>query len=302
MTSINSIIATEDQSLLRLDKLLALHFPEHSRTYFQYLIDQGCILVNGLPLKKRDKPKPGDEIEVCFLLTPELKVEPEAIPLEILYEDEFLLAVNKPAGMVVHPAPGISSGTFANALLYHCKTLQPEKDDLRPGIVHRLDKDTTGLLLAAKTAEAHHKLVSLFAERSVEKHYLAITVGNPGEGWIDAPIGRHPVNRTQMTIRPDGGKEAKSHCTILAKTEQLSLVKVRIITGRTHQIRVHLKHRNAPVLGDQTYGSDKANKSYHVNRQMLHAYQISFSHPMTGKIIHLQAEPPADFLAIQKNI
>lgn len=295
------LITPDTQGDVRLDKLLALHFPQHSRTYFQYLIEQGCILVNGLPLKKRDKPQVGDEIEICFLLTPELQVVPEQIPLSILYEDEHIIAINKPAGMVVHPAPGAPCGTFANALLYHCKTLEHAKGDLRPGIVHRLDKDTTGILLAAKTAEAHHKLVALFASRQIEKHYLAITVGTPAEGWIDAPIGRHPVHRTQMAVRHEGGKEAKSHCQVLANNEQLALVSVQLITGRTHQIRVHLKHLNTPVLGDPTYGSEKANRSYGVTRQMLHAHHIHFLHPITSAPIDLIAPPPSDFLEIQKN-
>ncbi|MBY0529729.1 MAG: RluA family pseudouridine synthase [Rhabdochlamydiaceae bacterium] len=291
----HEITVSQDEIGLRLDKLLALRFAHLSRTYFQYLIENGCVLVNGSIVKKREKPQIGDEIEVCFLLTPEISLEPENIPLDILYEDDYLLAINKPPGMVVHPAPGHPKGTFVNALLFHCKTLHPEQGDLRPGIVHRLDKDTSGILLAAKTAEAHQKLVSLFSERKIQKHYLAITVGNPAEGWIEAPIGRHLIHRKEMCVNFEKGKEAKSYCTPLATNEKLALVDVQLITGRTHQIRVHLKFRNAPVLGDPLYGAISSNQHYQAKRQMLHAHRIRFEHPITQQTIELTAPLPADF-------
>lgn len=294
MSSQDFFIVSQDEPKMRLDKLLAAHFPQHSRTYFQSLIEQGCVLVNGASLKKREMPKEGDEIEVCFLLTPEMTLEPEDIPLDILYEDEYLIAVNKPENMVVHPAPGHPRGTFVNALLHHCRHL-PRGDSLRPGIVHRLDKDTTGVLLAAKTAEAHAKLVALFSERRIQKYYLAICVGTPREGMIDAPIKRHPVNRKEMSVCFEKGKEAKSVCRVLAKHEQLSLVEVQLITGRTHQIRVHLKYAGTPVLGDPVYGSASANKRYHATTQALHAHRIAFSHPITEKLLELTAPIPKIF-------
>ena len=159
------LFITAEEEGIRIDKLLAERFPQHSRTYFQHLIENVFVLLNGEPVKKRIEPEEGDEIEICFQATPEASLEPESIPLEILYEDEYLLAINKPAGMVVHPAPGHWSGTFVNALLAHCQTLAPGSDPLRPGIVHRLDKDTTGVLLAAKTLQAHQKLIELFSNR-----------------------------------------------------------------------------------------------------------------------------------------
>lgn len=292
-TSTENLIVSDEMTQHRLDRLLCQQYPTYSRTYFQYLIEQGFVLVNGLPLKKKDKPKLGDEIEICFQLTPEISLEPENIPLEILYEDEHLLAVNKPAGMVTHPAPGHYTGTFVHALLYHCKTL-PLGDTLRPGIVHRLDKDTSGVLLAAKTSEAHQKLVEMFCERKLEKSYLAICVGTPGNGTIEAPIKRHPTKRKEMAVDPTG-KPATSITNVLAFDGKLSLVEVKLITGRTHQIRVHLKHKGAPILGDPVYGSPAWNKQYDAPRQMLHAYRLSFSHPITGVRIDLKAPLTEDF-------
>lgn len=287
-----------EEANLRLDKLLSIHFPELSRTYFQYLIEQGCVLVNGKVLKKRQSPKVGDEVEVCFLLTPEISLEPQNIPLDILFEDEYLIAVNKPVGMVVHPAPGHPKDTFVNALLYHCSGLRSQ-EGIRPGIVHRLDKDTSGVLLAAKTQQAHAQIVAQFMERNVRKDYLAICVGTPKEGLIDAPIKRHPVHRKEMAVCPEG-KEAKSLCKILGKSEQLSLVEIQLLTGRTHQIRVHLKHIGCPVLGDAVYGSASANKRFQVERQLLHAYRLEFVHPMTKAPIQISAPVPQDFALMAK--
>ncbi len=284
-----------EESALRLDKLLSQHFQDYSRTYFQFLIEQGCVLVNGQRLKKRASPKAGDEIEVCFLLTPEISLEPQNIPLDILYEDEHLIAVNKPAGMVVHPAPGHPKDTFVNALLFHCQQLQGS-DPLRPGIVHRLDKDTSGVLLAAKTSQCHAKLVELFSERKIQKYYFAVCVGTPKEGLIDAAIKRHPVHRKEMTVNLQEGKEAKSICRVLSKNASLSFVEVQLLTGRTHQIRVHLKYLGAPVLGDPVYGSVNANKKFNASRQLLHAGRVEFNHPMTSKPLSISAPLPLDLL------
>lgn len=290
--SSNVFYVSEEDAGRRLDQLLSHHFSGYSRTYFQYLIDQGCVLVNGQKLKKREKPKFGDEIEVCFLLTPEISLEPENIPLDILYEDEHLLAVNKPAGMVVHPGAGNFSGTFVNALLFHCNRLAC-KNSLRPGIVHRLDKDTSGVLLAAKNPLAHERLVSLFCQRKIDKRYLTICIGNPGTCIIDAPIKRHPVNRKQMCVA-EGGKEAISHCRLLGCKEQISLVEMRLITGRTHQIRVHLKYKNTPVLGDPVYGCTAVNQKFQIDRQMLHAHRVQFNHPITHAPLEIIAPIPPD--------
>lgn len=301
MQEITDIFTTSSEEAgTRLDKLLAGRFPEHSRTYFQYLIDQGCVLVNDAIYKKRDKPKLDDEIAICFQLTPELSLEPQDIPLNILFEDPYLIAIDKPAGMVVHPAPGHSSGTFVNALLHYCQGLQGS-DSLRPGIVHRLDKDTSGVLLAAKTQEAHQKLVQTFSERRIDKTYLAVAVGKAQEGLIDAPIKRHPVHRKEMAVSPEG-KEAKSLCRILGYNEGLSLVEIKLITGRTHQIRVHLKFKGTPILGDSVYGNTSANEKFQVERQLLHAYQIQFDHPITHAPMKICAPIPKDLISFTKSL
>ena len=289
--TLHSFFVDSEELSLRADKLLARRFPDYSRTYFQYLIEKQCVLVNGQPIKKREKLDLQDEIEVCFELTPEIHAFPEDIPLDILYEDEDLLAINKPAGMVVHPAPGHPSGTFVNALLYHCNTL--EANGLRPGIVHRLDKDTSGVLVAAKNSHSHALLVALFASRKMEKHYLTLCLGNPGDKVISAPIKHHPTRRQEMAV-VEGGKEAISECKTLAFDGKLSLVSIRLITGRTHQIRVHLKSLGTPVLGDSVYGSSSANALFGAKRQMLHAHTLRFTHPCTGKELFLKAELPKD--------
>lgn len=288
----DTFLVSKAEEDMRLDKLLPVHFPEHSRTYFQYLLEQGCILVNGKRLKKREKVKQGDEIEVCFLLTEEISLEPERISLDILYEDEDIIAVNKPPGMVVHPAPGHPRGTFVNALLYHCKTLG-STDRIRPGIVHRLDKDTSGVLLAAKSHQAHARLVTLFSERKVQKTYIAICTGVPKEGLIDAPIARHAVHRQRMAVCPLRGKEAKTVVKVISKGE-LCCVELQLITGRTHQIRVHLQHVGAPVLGDPVYGSVAMNKKFNATRQMLHAAKVCFPHPIHHSPIEICASLPDD--------
>ncbi|HSW71991.1 MAG TPA: RluA family pseudouridine synthase, partial [Chlamydiales bacterium] len=208
---------------VRLDKLLHLRFQEKSRTYFQYLIENGLVLVGGNAVKKRETLKEGDEVEVCFQLTPELSLEPENIPLDILYEDEHLLAINKPAGMVVHPAPGHWKGTFVNALLGHCKRSALPEEGVRPGIVHRLDKETTGVLLAAKTPLCHQRLIQLFQDKKIKKEYIAVTLGKPTAGICSMPIGRHPSKRKEMAI-VENGRESVTEFKLLAWSGKYSLV------------------------------------------------------------------------------
>ncbi len=288
------VTITKEDLGSRLDKFLAKHFPNHSRSYFQYLIDEDYVLVNGLPVKKQRKLESGDEVEIQFQMTPPLDLQPEAIDLDILYEDAHLLAVNKPIDMVVHPAPGATSGTFAHALLHHCKTLNPDEyEHLRPGIVHRLDKNTTGVLLAAKNRKTHQKLIEQFSNREIDKRYLVICAGVPKEGNYEAPIKRHPIHRKQMTVSQDG-KEAITQFTVLARRKGLSLVEAKLITGRTHQIRVHLKDMNCPILGDPTYGSSSLNRKYGANRQMLHASSSKLTHPITGVSLELFAPVAKD--------
>ena len=289
------LIITEEDTSLRLDKFLCLKFPTCSRTYFQSLIEKGKVLINGISCKKREKPKTGDEIEICFELTPELSLEAQNIPLDILFEDDDLLVINKPPGMVVHPAPGHYRGTFVNALLFHCKGLdsQPEAP-LRPGIVHRLDKDTSGALIAAKTSFAHKALVELFAERKIQKTYKAICLGRPTIFEISAPIKRHPTRRQEMAVCLEGGKAATTKLQIAAISSEMTLLDVELITGRTHQIRVHLKHIGCPILGDSVYGFEGSNTKWAAQRQLLHAEHLDFIHPRTGEKIEISAPIPAD--------
>ena len=285
---------------MRLDVLLRNFYKTSSRTYFQGLINEGLVVVNGSLVKKSYRPEIDDEVEVQFVITKELEVLPEEIPLDILYEDEHMLAVNKPAGLVVHPGHGNWRGTFVNALLFYCKSLEKQdQDTLRPGIVHRLDKDTTGVLLAAKTYAMHKALTQLFARREVKKEYLAICLGKPPKNLeIRAPIGRHPIFRKQMAVLEVGGKEAVTHITLLQGDHKLSLVRVLLETGRTHQIRVHMKHIGYPLLGDALYGKEGQNASYEAKRQMLHAEVCSFIHPMTKQEIVIKAQLPDDMSQI----
>jgi 23S rRNA pseudouridine1911/1915/1917 synthase len=298
MEEIDTIIINETEAGERLDKVLANRYRSlHSRTYFQNLIEEGRVLVNGLLVKKRSPLQEGDEVEINFLLTPELNITPEDIPLNILYEDDAIVVINKVPGMVVHPAAGNWSGTFVNALMFHC-ALEVTAGSVRPGIVHRLDKDTSGVLIAAKTALAQQKLMEQFAAREVEKEYLAICCGNPGDTTIDLPIGRHPVKRKVMAVVEEGGRSAITHCKTLACDGKLSLVQVLIETGRTHQIRVHLKHRGTPVLGDALYGNETVNRKFGASRQMLHAHKLGIKHPVTGKPMQFVAPIPDDMIKL----
>ncbi len=301
MQSIPEVLfISKEHETTRLDSFLARHYGGYSRTYFQNIIEKGLVLVNGRPIKKREKPKVGDEIEICFVLAPELSLEPQNIPLEVLFEDEHLIVVNKPAGMVVHPAPGHPKDTFVNALLFHCKNLPA--DDLRPGIVHRLDKDTSGALIAAKTTECHRLLIEMFSKREIEKTYLAVCMGNPGDMTISAPIARHATDRKKMCVSEERGKEAVSVCTTLYTKEGLSVVEVKLITGRTHQIRVHLQHRGTPVLGDPVYGSASSNQKYGLMRQMLHAKEVCFEHPITKNRMRFNCPLPLDMKQLVQNL
>lgn len=292
----DSFTIQESQAGGRLDKILAAHYQTiGSRTYFQMLIDKELVLLNGAAVKKRAKPIMGDAVEVFFIQAPEVQLTPQEIPLAVLFEDDDIIIVNKPPGMVIHPAPGHWDRTFVNALLYHCGYMTDLSADssLRPGIVHRLDKETSGVLIAAKTLKAQQLLIEMFAARQIYKEYWAICLGNPGNCEINMPIGRHPIHRKQMSIREDG-KYALTYCETLRTSEDLSLVKVILATGRTHQIRVHLKHRGTPILGDPVYGSKQANLRYGQTRQQLHAKRVLFSHPLTQQKIEIEAPLPSD--------
>ena len=297
---LKNCFTVESEKVERLDKFLVMRFPSYSRTYFQYLIDAEAVCVNGAVTKKRISPKIGDRIEIKFLPLEEINLIPESIPLDVLFEDEHLLCVNKSAGMVVHPSPGHPKGTFVHAILHHCQgSLLPGKQH-RPGIVHRLDKETSGVLIAAKSLDAYQKLIDQFKNRQIEKEYMTITVGHPHACKIDAPIGRDPFRRKQMAVLRSG-KEATTVIDPLKRGKHFSLISVRLLTGRTHQIRVHLKHNQTPILGDSTYGIAKINKKYGVKRQLLHAYRIRLSHPIKDQNLSLTAPLPHDMKGIMRD-
>lgn len=279
----------------RLDAFLALNLEGKTRSAVQKLIDQGKVLVNGKCGKKNDKVKPGDSIRVEIPEPEPLELLPQDIPLDIVYEDEHLLVVNKPKGMVVHPAPGNPDGTLVNALLYHCgQSLSGINGVIRPGIVHRIDKDTSGLLMVAKNDLAHQSLAAQIAAHTFTRMYNTVVYGNlkTDEGTISAPIARHPTDRKKMAVVP-GGREAVTHYQALERLPGFTLVECRLETGRTHQIRVHMAHIGHPVAGDPVYGPKKCITS--LNGQCLHARLLGFVHPATGEYMEFDSGLPPYF-------
>ena len=285
----------------RLDAFLAARLPDLSRSRIQALIREQFIIVNGRPAKPRDSVKAGDLIAIALPEAVPLDNEPQEIPLEILFEDDDLIVINKAHGMVVHPAPGNPDGTLVNALLYHCKgRLSGIGGVERPGIVHRLDKDTSGCIVVAKSDAAHQSLATQFSERStMEKIYLAVTQGvpKPEKDTVFTHIGRHPVNRQKMAVvNPPGGKAAITDYEVLTTdaATRTALVICHLHTGRTHQIRVHLHHKGAPILGDPIYGKPAKNPAL-PERLMLHAWKLSFEHPITGLRHDFESPVPPEF-------
>ena len=279
----------------RLDAFLALNLEGKTRSAVQKLMDQGKVLVNGKTGRKNDKVKPGDSIQVEIPEPEPLELLPQDIPLDIVYEDEHLLVVNKPKGMVVHPAPGNPDGTLVNALLYHCgESLSGINGVIRPGIVHRIDKDTSGLLMVAKNDLAHQSLAAQIAAHTFTRMYNTVVYGNlkTDEGTISAPIARHPTDRKKMAVVP-GGREAVTHYRVLERLPGFTLVECRLETGRTHQIRVHMAHIGHPVAGDPVYGPKKCITS--LNGQCLHARLLGFVHPATGEYMEFDSGLPLYF-------
>lgn len=274
-----------------------------SRSHLQRLIEDGLVTVNGKPEKARYRLQAGDQVQVEVPTPAPLEVQAEDLPLDIVYEDSDLLVVNKPRGMVVHPAVGNFTGTLVNALLHHCRDLSGINGVLRPGIVHRLDKDTTGLLVVAKNDAAHTSLAHQIKERQVHREYLAVVHGRPktDAGTIDAPIGRHPVDRQRMTVEPRHGKHAVTHFKLRetyadSARGPFALLTCRLETGRTHQIRVHLAYIGHPVACDTVYGPHRP--AFDVAGQLLHARRLEFAHPRTGHHVAFEAPPPPDFQAV----
>jgi 23S rRNA pseudouridine1911/1915/1917 synthase len=293
-----------DASKGRLDKFLAEQVPGLSRSEIQRLIASGRVTVDGEPAKPSHKVRMGEEVVVLVPAEESTELLPEAIPLEIVYEDQVLLVVDKPAGMVVHPAPGHSGGTLVNALLAHCPELAAGEDD-RPGIVHRLDRDTSGLILVAKNEKARRALQRQFKERQVHKAYVALLDGHlyPAWGRIEAAVGRDPHHRQRMSVQT-GGREATTEYHVLEQfahqvgpaAGDYTLVEAEPHTGRTHQIRVHFASIGHPVVGDGVYGRRRT--SLPVSRQFLHARRLGFKHPSTGQRLELEAPLPEELAAL----
>jgi 23S rRNA pseudouridine1911/1915/1917 synthase len=295
------LIVPREPARLRLDQFVARELPQFSRTRLQSLIRSQNVKLNGAPARPRDLVRAGDRIEIHEPPPEKIDNKPEAIPLDVLYEDDDLIVINKPAGLVVHPGAGHREHTLVNALLHHFPTLSGIGGKERPGIVHRLDKETSGCLVVAKTDEAHRRLSTQFAERTIEKVYLALVAGRLRKraGTIEQKIGRHPVHRQRMSIASQRGRAAKTEYRVLRSSDTMSLVECRLHSGRTHQIRVHLHHLGHPVLGDKIYGAKHAR---HSPRQMLHAWKLGFQHPRTGEWKTFEATAPSDFQVVAKSL
>ena len=280
----------------RVDKALPLIHSDFSRNSVQQLISDGLVLVNGAPCNKKTSLKSGDVISVQVPDPVTLSVEAEDIPLDIVYEDDHLLVVNKPKGMVVHPAAGNYNGTLVNALIHHCgDSLSGINGVIRPGIVHRIDKDTSGLLVVAKNDVAHKGLAEQIKEHSFTRVYNTVVVGNVKDdfGTIDAPIGRHPKDRKKQAITDKNSRNAVTHFEVLERFNGFTFLKVTLETGRTHQIRVHMAYRGTPVAGDVVYGNPK--KTYGLDGQCLNASTIGFIHPVSGEYLEFTTELPQYF-------
>lgn len=301
MEELNFII-NEDNKGERIDKYLSNVIDGRSRSFLKGLIDNGAVKVNGNIQKGSYKLETNDSVVITMPEPVILDVLPENIDLDIVYEDEDLVVINKPKGMVVHPAPGVYTGTLVNGLLYHCKNLSGINGVIRPGIVHRIDKDTTGIIVVAKNDAAHAFLSEQFKEHSIKREYYALVEGRftKTEGTIDKPLGRHKRDRIKMAIVPDG-KRAVTHYEVLEQYDNgTSLVKCSLETGRTHQIRVHMASISHPLVGDTVYGLKK--QRYKLEGQVLHAKTLGFIHPVTKEYMEFDSELPSYYEEILKNL
>ena len=291
----------ENEAKIRLDRFLANKLPEYSRSRLQQLVRTGFVRLNGATTRPRHLVRSGDKIELTEAPLEKIDNQPEPIPLEVLFEDKDIIVINKPPGLVVHPGAGHRQHTLVNALLSHCPTLSGIGGKERPGIVHRLDKETSGCLVVAKNDWAHRELSRQFAERSVEKIYLALVAGKlrKAAGVIEEKIGRHPVHRQRMSVASARGRPAKTDYRVVCSGDQASLVECRLYSGRTHQIRVHLHHLGHPVLGDKVYAAHLA-KNF--PRHMLHAWKLGFRDPRSGDSKSFEAPLPDDFTTAMKMI
>ncbi|WP_454192064.1 RluA family pseudouridine synthase [Paenibacillus sp. Marseille-Q7038] len=284
---------TADYAKERIDKYITESMDDISRSQVQLWIADGHVTVNGAKVKSNYKLGEGDRITVIVPEPMAVEIIPENIPLHVVYEDASVIVVNKQRGLVVHPAPGHTSGTLVNALMYHCKDLSGINGELRPGIVHRIDKDTSGLLMAAKNDKAHASLAAQLKEHSVNRRYIALVHGHVqhDQGTVDAPIGRDTSDRKMFTVTDRNSKEAITHFTVLERLGDYTLLELKLETGRTHQIRVHMKFIGHPLVGDPMYGRNKGIK---MNGQALHAQTLGFVHPDTGEQMEFTAPLPQD--------
>lgn len=288
------VMVPKEAAGARLDRFLASQLPQFSRSRLQQLIRAGAITVNGKAMRPRDSARKGDTIQILEPAPEKTDICPQAIPLDVLFEDDDLIVLNKPPGLVMHPGAGHREQTLVNALLHHCRSLSGIGGEERPGIVHRLDKETSGCVVVAKNDETHRGLSAQFSDRTVQKSYLALVTGKlrKASGSIEEKIGRHPVHRQRMSVSSRRGREAKTDYRVLASGGDVSLLQCELHSGRTHQIRVHLHHIGHPVLGDKVYGAKTAGK---YPRQMLHAWKLAFQHPRSGEWKKFEASLPDDF-------
>lgn len=295
--------ADENHMEERLDRFLSSMLPDQSRSYLQKIIKNGSVLVNGKPAKASYRMEDQDEILIDLPELTEPEIEPEDLPLEILYEDEDLLMVNKPKGMVVHPSAGHASGTLVNAVMFHCgEKLSGINGVLRPGIVHRIDMDTTGVLVVCKNDKAHREVAAQLKEHSITRKYRAIVHGviKEEEGTVDAAIGRHPTERKKMAAGVKNGKHAVTHYRVLQRFQNHTYIECQLETGRTHQIRVHMASIGHPLLGDTVYGPAK--NPLHLQGQTLHAQVLGLIHPTTGTYLEVEAPLPLYFEKLLKSL
>jgi len=287
----------KDSRNFRLDKFLAEKGLSLSRSSLQHLIKQGGVKVERKEVKPSYRLKEKERIEVNPPKIEKIKIKKEDLPLEIIYEDSSLLVVNKPAGMITHPAPKVYSGTLVNALLHHTKSLSTINGPVRPGIVHRLDRETTGLLAVAKDNPTHLNLARQLAERTMKRRYFALVNGKlkKDKGKIEIAIGRHPQKRKKISVHTNKGRKAITFYKVLERFPDYTLMELRLGTGRTHQIRVHLAYLGHPIAGDKVYGGKKGRKETLINRPALHAYRLGFRHPVTGHFLEFSIPLPADF-------